>query len=79
MKHLKLHELREGERAQIKKISHPDLELLRRILEMGFLEGAEVELVKKAPFGGDPIAVRVRGCLMGLRNAEAASIEVTRI
>lgn len=49
----------------------------RRLLEMGFLEGARVELAFAAPFGGDPIAVRVRGALIALRRAEALLVEVT--
>lgn len=50
--------------------------LVQRLLEMGLLEGSEVELVHEAPFGGDPIAVRVRGALIALRRAEADQIEV---
>jgi ferrous iron transport protein A len=35
-----------------------------------------VELVHQAPFGGDPVAVRVRGALIALRRNEANLIEV---
>ncbi len=51
-------------------------EFTERLLEMGFLEGAQVEVVHQAPFGGDPIAVRVRGTLIALRRNEANAIEV---
>jgi Fe2+ transport system protein FeoA len=45
-----------------------------RLLEMGFVPGTVVSLVKRAPFG-DPLELRVRGCHVSLRRAEAALIE----
>jgi len=53
-----------------------DSSLARRLLEMGLLEGAHVEVLHQAPFGGDPLAVRVRGTLIALRRNEANFIEV---
>lgn len=50
--------------------------LTQRLLEMGFLEGSWVEIAHEAPFGGDPLAVRVRGTLVALRRQEADVIEV---
>ena len=50
--------------------------ITRRLLEMGFLEGTEVQIAHEAPFGGDPVAVRVRGTLVALRRSEADLIEV---
>lgn len=44
-----------------------------RLLEMGFDEGAEVELLHRAPLG-DPLAVRVDGAMVGLRRALARAI-----
>lgn len=78
IKMLKLGELKCGERAVILAIIAPDEKLARRLMEMGLLEGAETELVHEAPFGGDPIAVRVRGSLLALRRAEANWIEVEK-
>ncbi len=37
----------------------PGPELERRLIELGFVEGADVELLHQGLFGGDPIAVRV--------------------
>ena len=37
----------------------PGPELERRLIELGFVEGAEVEVLHQGLFGGDPIAVRV--------------------
>lgn len=54
----------------------PEDKSKKRLLEMGFLEGASVEIVHEAPFGKDPIAVRIRGTLFGLRRVEAHRILV---
>lgn len=48
----------------------------RRLREVGFDEGVEVELLHAAPFGGDPIAVRVGGSVIALRRAQAALVRV---
>lgn len=42
-----------------------------RLLELGFIEGSEIEVIHRAPFGGDPIAVHVRGAILALRIEEA--------
>lgn len=49
--------------------------LMLRLLEMGFVPGTSVTLVKRAPFG-DPLEFQVRGCHVSLRAAEAAQIAV---
>lgn len=72
----KLGELKKGMRGLIKRIDDSSSEFSRRLLEMGLLEGSTVEIVHEAPFGGDPIALRVRGSLVALRRAEANRIEV---
>jgi ferrous iron transport protein A len=51
-------------------------DLVRRLLEMGMLEGARVEVLHQAPFGGDPLAIRVRGSIIALRRNEANHVEV---
>ena len=47
----------------------------RRLMELGFVPGAEIELVNVAPLG-DPLEVLVRGSRMSIRRAEAAVLEV---
>jgi ferrous iron transport protein A len=47
-------------------------------MAMGFLEGSIAEVVHEAPFGGDPLAVRVRGTLLALRRQEANAVEVVQ-
>lgn len=71
----KLGECEKGTKGKISKTSGPE-EIHRRLLEMGFLEGNFVELVHVAPFGGDPIAVKIRGSLLALRRVEANAIEI---
>lgn len=73
---MKLGELKKGERVRIVSVRAASDSMTERLLEMGLLEGSLVELVHEAPFGGDPIAVRVRGALIALRRAEANAIEV---
>jgi ferrous iron transport protein A len=56
--------------------SEEQASLTARLLEMGFVEGSLVEVIHEAPFGKDPIAVRIRGTLIALRRQEANVIEV---
>ena len=55
----------------------PIAELERRLLELGFVEGATVELLHQGLFGGDPIAVRVAEATIALRRREAMAIVVS--
>ena len=52
------------------------LELERRLLEMGFVEGARVEVLHEGLFGRDPIALRVDDSRIALRRREAAAVTV---
>jgi ferrous iron transport protein A len=54
-----------------------DPEIRRRLLEMGFCNGAAVEVIRRAPFG-DPIEFRLRGYCLSLRDEQAANVSVTR-
>ncbi|MGA7259289.1 MAG: FeoA family protein [Stellaceae bacterium] len=54
----------------------PAEELERRLIELGFVEGARVELLHEGLFGRDPIAVRVNEATVALRRRDAASILV---
>jgi ferrous iron transport protein A len=48
----------------------------RRLHELGFDEGVDVELLHRAPFGGDPLAVRVGNMVVALRRSMARLIEI---
>jgi ferrous iron transport protein A len=49
--------------------------LVQRLMEMGLLEGDEVELLAVAPLG-DPLEVRLRDYRLSLRREDAAGVEV---
>ena len=49
--------------------------LSQRLLELGFVAGAVVRVVRYAPFG-DPIEVELNGCHLAMRRAEAEIVEV---
>ena len=51
-------------------------EIERRLLEMGFVEGAAVRLVHEGLFGRDPIAVRLADRTVALRRREARAVMV---
>lgn len=51
-------------------------ELERRLLELGFVEGAAVEVLEEGLFGRDPIAVRLDDMRVAIRRREAAAVLV---
>ena len=79
----KLSQAQRGDRGVIVQVGghcHHDgghaLELERRLLELGFVEGAHVELLHEGLFGRDPIAMKVDDMRVALRRHEAASLTV---
>jgi ferrous iron transport protein A len=53
-----------------------DRDLRRRLLEMGFCNGAKVEVIRRAPLG-DPIEFRLRGYHLSLRADQAEHVLIT--
>lgn len=51
-------------------------ELESRLIEMGFVEGAQVEILHEGAFGKDPIAVRVDNATVAIRRREAMAVLV---
>lgn len=51
-------------------------ELESRLLELGFVEGAHVEILHQGAFGKDPIAVRIKESTIAIRRREAMAILV---
>jgi ferrous iron transport protein A len=51
-------------------------ELERRLLEIGFVEGARVEILHEGAIGRDPIAVRLDDMRVALRRREANAVMV---
>ena len=53
-----------------------DIELESRLIELGFVEGARVEVLHEGIVGRDPIAVRVENVTIAVRRREAMAIIV---
>ena len=71
---MRLSDLESGERGVIVKVSgHGGFR--KRILEMGFVAGQEVEVLLNAPLQ-DPVKYRIMGYEVSLRHEEAGMIEV---
>ena len=79
---IKLSQARRGDRGVIVQVGalchHQDheVELERRLLELGFVEGARVELLHEGLFGRDPIAMKVDDMRVALRRHEAESLSI---
>lgn len=76
--------VRLGFRGRIEAIQSADIasdrpveDLESRLIELGFVEGATVEVLHEGLLGRDPIAVRVDGVTIALRRREAMAIIVT--
>lgn len=55
---------------------HPDSQGFRhKLLAMGLTPGVHLTILRIAPLG-DPVQVRLRGCLLSLRKKECQRIEV---
>lgn len=66
--------LRQGERARVADIEGDDAVAVR-LMEMGLVEGEEIENLGSAPLG-DPVEFFVRGYRLSLRLAEARRVQV---
>jgi ferrous iron transport protein A len=51
-------------------------ELESRLIELGFVEGARVEVLHEGIFGRDPIAVRIENVTVAVRRREAMAVIV---
>src|ERR1700756_1778835 len=68
----KIHRLAAGEATSA--LSNDELE--SRLIELGFVEGARVEILHEGILGRDPIAVRVDNVTVAIRRREAMAIIV---
>lgn len=79
---IKLSDARVGDRGTIVSVgAHchhqvEEVELERRLLELGLVEGARIELVHEGLFGRDPMAFKVDDMRVALRRKEAASLKI---
>lgn len=65
--HLAPSERREGEAG---------VDMSRRLMELGFVPGERIRMLKRGLPGGDPLAVRVGQSTFALRRFEAALVSI---
>ncbi len=78
---ISLSEARLGDRGVITRVGTVDgdehgAELERRLLELGFVEGAQVQLLHQGVIGRDPMALKVDDMRVALRRHEARGLTV---
>ena len=74
---MKLSELKQGQNAKIKNVGGAG-QLRRHFLDMGLIQGTDIEYIKAAPMG-DPIEYKIWGYELTLRKEEGDCIEVELI
>lgn len=76
MTHSNKIKLFEANKGDFIRITHLDIDgvMRRRLLDLGFVPGAIVEVLRKSPLG-DPIAFRVSQTSIALRKEESIKIE----
>lgn len=67
--------LEPGARARVVELVDADPALRRRLCDLGFAPGTEIDVVRRAPLG-DPVVYRLRGFEICLRRAQAGAIRV---
>jgi ferrous iron transport protein A len=81
----RLADVRRGDRGEVVAVSPETMagvpeaereELERRLLEIGFVEGARIEVLHEGFIGRDPIAVRLDDMRVALRRREAQGVLV---
>jgi len=64
-----------GAKATITGFSAVETNFRRKLLALGVMPAAEIQVMRLAPLG-DPIQIQLRGASVSLRKQEAAIIEV---
>lgn len=67
-----LSDMNVGEKGVVESVD-PESNLFARLLDMGLIEGTQVECVGKSP-GGDPSAYLVRGAVIAIRKRDAKAV-----
>lgn len=75
-KEVSLAHLLPGEKARVLLVKGADA-IARRLMEMGVVPGAPIQVIKAAPLG-DPLEIRVRDYHLALRQNEAHTIIVSQ-
>ncbi len=71
---MKLRQMKKNQSGKIVKVTAAK-EVGRRIRDMGLVPGATITIGNRAPLQ-DPVAIKISGFVLSLRNSEADYIEV---
>lgn len=69
-----MNRLQEGEFARVEQML-PGNALHIRLQDLGLIEGTKVECIRRSP-AGDPVAFRIRGAVIALRECDSERILV---
>ncbi len=69
-----MNQMQEGETAIVLQLCCCG-SIRRRMLDIGMIEGTQVECLMKSP-SGNPVAYQIRGAVIAIRNEDAAQIIV---
>jgi Fe2+ transport system protein FeoA len=73
-----LDRLPQSAKGAVTSIGGASTPLRQRLMELGITIGSEIEVIRKAPFGG-PIEISVRGYRLSLRRTEAHIVMIDRL
>ena len=76
--HMQLKDMAIGAKGRVKSMTTSTPEYRRRLLMLGVTPGSALEVVRVAPLG-DPIEIRIRGCLITVRKDEAEILDIDPI
>ncbi len=66
--------LKKGQKAKIKKLNAKG-KLLHKLLDMGFVSNAQIEVIREAPLF-DPMQLKLHNYNLTIRRSEASLIEI---
>jgi len=68
-------------RAQVNHVSdhQPEDAISRRLRELGFVPGEQVEVIARGPLGSEPLLIQVGFTRFALRRSEAARVAVQSV
>lgn len=67
-----------GQKCKIRSINSDNVKLKQKLLDMGFVFGAQLEIIREAPLY-DPMELKIHNYLISLRKSEAKILEVDLI
>ena len=75
---MQLKDMALGSTGRVKSMNTSTPEYRRRLLMLGVTPGSTLEVIRVAPLG-DPIELRIRGCLITVRKDEAEILDIEPI